>query len=91
MGRQAGVQFTNQEKTMTSVSKLAFLAAFAAASIASPAFARSDTNSHSRKIPAHHSGRLFDIAPQNAPRHSSDTPSATGGGSIGYNQMLYNW
>ena len=62
--RRQRAQFVNQEKTMTSISKLALIATFAAAGIASPAFAQSDTNSHSHRIPAHLSGRLFDMAPQ---------------------------
>jgi hypothetical protein len=89
--RRQRAQFVNQEKTMTSISKLALLATFAAAGIASPAFAQSDANSHSHRIPAHLSGRLFDMAPQNVSARDSDIPSATGGGSVGYNQMLYNW
>ena len=30
-------------------------------------------------------------APRAAPRYNSDSPEATGGGSLGYNQNLYNW
>jgi len=90
-----GIQIGNQEKTMTSVAKLALLAALAAG-IASPALARSDAHSSSAKVRAHDiraydSGRLFDMAAPSAPKHAADTPSATGGGSTGYNQMLYNW
>jgi hypothetical protein len=90
-GRQGSIRFVNQEKTMTSVSKLAFLAAIAVAGVTSPALAKSGANLHSAKVPARHSGRLFDMAPQSEPARNSDAPSATGGGSIGYNQMLYNW
>jgi hypothetical protein len=99
MGGTARCQFANQEKAMTSVAKLALLAAFAAAGASAPAFAQSATKSpavaatasHRPNGSAHHNGRLFDSAPQNAPARDADAPSATGGGSIGYNQMLYNW
>jgi hypothetical protein len=29
--------------------------------------------------------------PRNAPFSNSDSPQATGGGSLGYNQNLWNW
>ena len=29
--------------------------------------------------------------PRSAPLYSSDSPQATGGGSLGYNQTLWNW
>jgi hypothetical protein len=30
-------------------------------------------------------------APRTAPRFNPDSPEATGGGSLGYNQNLWNW
>jgi hypothetical protein len=72
---------------MIRVSVLALTAAIAAVSVVAPASAKS---SH---IPAaaHHSGPLYDVVPQGLGAVNSDDPSLTGGGSVGYNQMIYNW
>jgi hypothetical protein len=31
------------------------------------------------------------MAPGSAPANGRDDPAFTGGGSLGYNQMIYNW
>ena len=36
-------------------------------------------------------GPLYNVAPQGRAPINSDDPSLTGGGSIGYNQNIYNW
>jgi hypothetical protein len=44
------------------------------------------------KLVAHHTNRpLYDVAPQRSAPVNSDDPSLTGGGSLGYNQNIYNW
>jgi hypothetical protein len=77
---------------MIRVSVFALLAAIAAVSLAVPASAES---SHIAAA-AHHSGRpLYDVVPHGQAvvngAVNSDDPSLTGGGSTGYNQMIYNW
>jgi hypothetical protein len=73
---------------MIRVSVFALVAAIAAVSLAVPASAES---SHIATA-AHHSGRpLYDVVPQGQAAVNSDDPSLTGGGSTGYNQMIYNW
>ena len=48
--------------------------------------------SHHAKAPAPQAGRaLYDVAPQGRGTVNSDDPSLTGGGSVGYNQNIYNW
>jgi outer membrane protein W len=59
-------------------------AAIAAAVSAAPASAKSSVN-HQRSV------RLFNMVPQGKGSINSDDPSLTGGGSIGYNQNIYNW
>ena len=34
---------------------------------------------------------LYNMAPGSAPVNGRDDPAFTGGGSLGYNQMIYNW
>jgi hypothetical protein len=76
---------------MIRVSVFALTAAIAAASLVVPASAKSS------QFPgaAHHSGPPYDVIPQGAGAIrraiNSDDPSLTGGGSAGYNQMIYNW
>jgi hypothetical protein len=42
--------------------------------------------------PAHYAGHpLYNVAPQSRAPVNSDDPALTGGGSIGYNQNIYNW
>jgi hypothetical protein len=73
---------------MIRVLVFALTAAIAAGSLVAPAAAKS------RRSPAaatHHSGPLYDVVPQGQRAVNSDDPSLTGGGSAGYNQMIYNW
>jgi len=77
---------------MIRISIFALVAAVAAVSLVVPASAKS---SHIA-MAAHHSGRpLYDAVPQGPGiingAINSDDPSLTGGGSAGYNQMIYNW
>jgi len=66
---------------MIRISVFALVAVIAAVSLAVPASAA-----------ARHSGRpLYDVVPQGQAAVNSDDPSLTGGGSTGYNQMIYNW
>ena len=34
---------------------------------------------------------LYNVAPQSRTPVNSDDPALTGGGSLGYNQNIYNW
>jgi hypothetical protein len=46
----------------------------------------------SNKIAVHRSGPPAQSTVPRAPRFSNpDSPAATGGGSLGYNQNIYNW
>jgi hypothetical protein len=89
-----------QEKKMIRVTKFAStvlpiaaaagvaLAAALAVGIATPSAAAT----HHAKAPASHAGRpLYNVAPQGRAPVNSDDPALTGGGSIGYNQNIYNW
>jgi hypothetical protein len=63
-------------------------AAALAIGVAMPAAAAA----HHANGPAHYAGRpLYNIAPQSRAPVNSDDPALTGGGSIGYNQNIYNW
>jgi|GEM_PF-2767079 hypothetical protein len=73
-----------QEKLMKRVLAAVLAAAITAPVFAVPASAKSSV-SHQR------SPRLFNMAPQGKGSINSDDPSLTGGGSIGYNQNIYNW
>jgi hypothetical protein len=43
------------------------------------------------KASVHQTRPLYDMAPQGRSFVNSDDPSLTGGGSLGYNQNIYNW
>jgi hypothetical protein len=59
-----------------------------AVGVATPAAAAT----HYAKATAYHAGGpLYDAAPQGRAFINSDDPSLTGGGSVGYNQNIYNW
>lgn len=59
--------------------------------LAAPAAAAS-RHAYSRdKVPVHHARAFYDVAPQGQHAVNSDDPSLTGGGSLGYNQNIYNW
>ena len=86
---------------MIRVAKFAGAAAIAAISLTVPATAAV----HGRVV-AHHIYRppmdrsrmgrspmgrpLYDVVPQGYAPRNSDDPALTGGGSLGYNQMIYN-
>jgi len=38
-----------------------------------------------------HARPLYNMAPGSALVNGRDDPAFTGGGSLGYNQMIYNW
>jgi len=76
---------------MTRLSSLALALTFAAVGIASPAAAQNMARSGAKAAGHHIKGPLYDVVPPGAPNGFSDDPSRTGGGSIGYNQMIYNW
>jgi hypothetical protein len=83
---------------MIRVSVIALTVAIAAASLVVPASAKS---SHPRASPSYayaaaaHHHPLYDVVPPGqgviGGTVNSDDPSLTGGGSIGYNQNIYNW
>jgi hypothetical protein len=73
---------------MIRVSVFAVAAAITALSLVVPASAKSH---RSPAAATHHSSPLYDVVPQGQGAVNSDSPSLTGGGSIGYNQMIYNW
>src|SRR5258707_7426673 len=79
---------------------LAFIAAAAAASIVSPAFAQSSNHRDAvgadrqivRQNTEHTSSRnAFGMAPGRSSQLDPNSPEATGGGSVGYNQNLSVW
>jgi hypothetical protein len=78
---------------MIRVAKLASLSVpVAAMALAIGLSAPAAAASHHVKASAHKAGRpLYDIAPQSRAPVNSDDPSLTGGGSLGYNQNIYNW
>jgi hypothetical protein len=85
-----------ERRTMIRVSALALAIAVAAAGTVSPASAQTSTASpsvasHKTKASGQSARPLYNMAPGNGPVLGRDSPAGTGGGSIGYNQMLYNW
>jgi hypothetical protein len=85
-------------KMMITKSKFAFMAALAAVAVASPAAAqplRDTANGAAFEYPTapirksgHH---LYNMSEPALSAHDSNSPQATGGGSLGYNQNLYNY
>ncbi len=76
------------------VATVALVAAVAA--FGTPSFAQTNTGSPSVTAPTHkasvqHARPLYNMAPGSAPVNGRDDPAFTGGGSLGYNQMIYNW
>lgn len=76
-------------------SKSAPFAALAVAAwaigLAAPAAAASRHTSVRDKMQVQPARGLYDAAPQTQHAVNSDDPSLTGGGSLGYNQNIYNW
>jgi hypothetical protein len=56
--------------------------------IAAPAAAASH---HAKASAQKVSHSFYDVAPQGRAPVNSDDPALTGGGSLGYNQNIYNW
>ncbi|HEY2244435.1 MAG TPA: hypothetical protein VGH47_09495 [Xanthobacteraceae bacterium] len=102
-----------RRRIMVTKRKIAVIAAIAALSYASPAFAQSFNRSdgtgnelpsyydsqgglhagivsEQKQIVAAHRSGLNAFARIGRPDFSSDTPASTGGGSVGYNEMLQN-
>jgi hypothetical protein len=77
-----------QEKIMIRVSTFTFAAAIAAMSLAMPASAKP---AHAKAMTHPTDQPLYDVIPQQQRSVNSDDPSLTGGGSAGYNAMIYNW
>ena len=74
--------------SIATVAGMAIIIVGLAISAATPAAAAT----HHANGPAHYAGRpLYNVAPQSRAPINSDDPSLTGGGSIGYNQNIYNW
>lgn len=68
------------------------IAAAAAAALAIGAATPAAAATHHASGPAHYAVRpLYNVAPQRGAPVNSDDPSLTGGGSLGYNQNIYNW
>lgn len=69
------------------------LAALAGMALSIGLAAPASAATHHAKASAHSVSRpaLYDVAPQRRAPVNSDDPSLTGGGSIGYNQNIYNW
>ena len=66
------------------------LALSAAIVLTTAATASAATKSH--KIPVHRNGAPAQaIVPSTRPYFNPNSPEATGGGSLGYNQNIYNW
>jgi hypothetical protein len=80
---------------MIGIAKLASFSVLVAAAMAAGAAVPASAQARDAKPVTHHTNRpLYDLAPQGrvggAPVNSDD-PSLTGGGSVGYNQNIYNW
>jgi hypothetical protein len=73
------------------VATVALLAAVAAVGLmTTPSFAQAAA-SHKARGSAQHARPLYNMVPGGAPVNGRDDPAFTGGGSLGYNQMIYNW
>jgi hypothetical protein len=93
--RATGVK--NMTKTVATAVLVAAIAATMTA-IASPSFAETNAGSpavtatsHKVKASVQHARPLYNMAPGSAPVNGRDDPAFTGGGSLGYNQMIYSW
>jgi hypothetical protein len=97
VGRAAWNCRVTGEKDMTKFATLA-LAATIAGGVAGSAMAQTGgvspsaaAPSHKAKVSVRHARPLYNMAPGSAPVNGRDDPAFTGGGSLGYNQMIYNW
>ena len=84
---------------MINKAKLALIAAVAAVSVAAPALAQASVHDarrnglHAQAMePPHHARRTtldpYAMEPRPRSDYESESPAATGGGSVGYNQLL---
>jgi hypothetical protein len=82
---------------MINKAKLALIAAVAAVSVVSPALAQGVHHTHRNGLHAyamepHHARRTtlnpYAMEPRPQSDFDSDSPAATGGGSVGYNELL---
>jgi hypothetical protein len=81
---------------MTFVTKIAStvlpIAAVAAVALAVNVATSAAAATHSARAAGYHAGSpIYDVAAPGRAPVNSDDPSLTGGGSIGYNQNIYNW
>lgn len=88
---------------MTKFATLALVVAIAAGGAAGAATAQTGGTSPSIATASHKAGAsvakasvrharpLYNMAPGGAAVNGRDDPAFTGGGSLGYNQMIYNW
>lgn len=77
---------------MIRVAKFVSISVLVATALATGLVAPASAQGSHAKLAAHHTNRpLYDVAPQRSAPVNSDDPSLTGGGSTGYNQMIYNW
>ena len=77
---------------MIRVAKYASIAVLVVAATAIGLVAPASAQGSRAKLVVHHTNRpLYDVAPQRSAPVNSDDPSLTGGGSLGYNQNIYNW
>jgi hypothetical protein len=88
--RKTMIRVTKFASTMLPIAAVAGTAL--AIGLAAPAAAASRHSVHPAKMPVHRAAHsLYDVVPQGKAAVSSDDPSLTGGGSLGYNQNIYNW
>jgi hypothetical protein len=83
---------------MINKAKLALIAAVAAVSVSAPALAQASVHDarrnglHAQAMEPHHARRTtldpYAMEPRAQSDFESDSPAATGGGSLGYNQLL---
>jgi len=68
------------------------IAAVAGMALAISAVTPAAAATHYARAAAYHAGgSLYDVAARSRAPVNSDDPALTGGGSIGYNQNIYNW
>jgi hypothetical protein len=77
------VKWASQAGSLAAVAAMILIVGMAA-----PAAAASH---HGKASPQKVSHSFYDVAPQGRAPVNSDDPSLTGGGSLGYNQNIYNW
>jgi hypothetical protein len=77
---------------MIHVVKFASISVLVVAAMAMGLVAPASAQGSRARLVAHHTNRLlYDVVSPRSVPVNSDDPSLTGGGSTGYNQMIYNW